>query len=140
MADARSRRGLLDTSAVIDLGLADPSTLPVEAAVSALTVAELEAGVAAAHEAREQAARAARLDRIRRRLLALPFDDAAARAYRTVQATTARAGRAPRGARAVDLLIAATALANDLPLHTRNVQDVDHLRDVLRIVAVELDG
>jgi predicted nucleic acid-binding protein len=45
------------------------------------------------------------------------------------------AGRKARGRRAIDLLIAATALANDLPLYTRNPEDFAHLPD-LRVVHV----
>jgi hypothetical protein len=40
----RHRRGLLDTSVVIDIETLDPSQLPVEVAVSAVTMAELAAG------------------------------------------------------------------------------------------------
>ena len=36
----------------------------------------------------------------------------------------------PRGARVVDLLIAAVALANGLPLYTRNPRDFEHLRSI----------
>ena len=46
------------------------------------------------------------------------------------------AGRKPRGARAVDLLIAATAIAESLPLYTRNPDDfqaLDHLVEVIRV-------
>jgi predicted nucleic acid-binding protein len=57
----------------------------------------------------------------------LPFDAGAARAYGRVYAATRSTDRKPRGARALDLLIAATALANDLPLFTRNPADFDHL-------------
>ena len=57
----------------------------------------------------------------------LPLDAAAARAYGLVYAATRARERKPCGARAVDLFIAAIALANDLPLFTRNPGDVDHL-------------
>jgi predicted nucleic acid-binding protein len=45
------------------------------------------------------------------------------------------AGRKARGRRAVDLLIAASAVAHDLPLYTRNPDDFDHL-DGLHVVPV----
>ena len=44
-------------------------------------------------------------------------------------------GRKARGARGVDLLIAATALAG-LPLYTRNGDDVQALDDLLEVVVV----
>jgi hypothetical protein len=57
----------------------------------------------------------------------LPFDAAAARADGRVYAAARAHERKPRGARAVDVLIAATALANDLPLLTRDPDDLNHL-------------
>jgi len=43
-------------------------------------------------------------------------------------------GRRARGARIIDLMIAATALANDLPLYTRNAKDLYGLEDLIEIV------
>ena len=48
MADSRRLRGLVDTSVVIDLDLIEPADLPLEIAVSAITMAELAAGPHAA--------------------------------------------------------------------------------------------
>jgi predicted nucleic acid-binding protein len=65
----------------------------------------------------------------------LPFDAAAARAYGRIYAAAVGSGRKARGRRAIDLLIAATALAADLPVYTCNVDDFDHLPD-LDVIAV----
>ena len=45
-------------------------------------------------------------------------------------------GRKARGARAVDLLIAATAISAQLPLYTRNPKDFKALEKLLEIVPV----
>jgi len=45
VADPRHPRGLIDTSVVIDLELIEPADLPVEIAVSAITMAELAADI-----------------------------------------------------------------------------------------------
>lgn len=137
MADrARPARGILDTSVVIDLEKFQADELPVELAVSALTMAELAAGPAAAKSAEERARRQDRLQRAEATFEPLPFDANAARAYGRVYATVAAAGRRARGARAVDLLIAATALSANLPLYTRNGADFATLDDLIEIVVV----
>ena len=64
----------------------------------------------------------------------LPFDASCARAYGRVYAAVAATGRKSRGRRAVDLMIAATALAHDLPLYTLNAEDLRGLEPVLDVV------
>ena len=59
-----------------------------------------------------------------------------ARAYGRVYAAVVAAGRKARGRRAVDLLSAATAVAAELPLYTRNPTDFAGLDDLLEIVTV----
>jgi predicted nucleic acid-binding protein len=79
------------------------------------------------------------LDRLQRTEAAfdpLPFTTEAARAYGRVFAATASAGRKPRGARAVDLLLAASAMAEGLPLFTRNPDDFRDLEGLVHVVAV----
>ncbi len=133
---ARPRQGLLDTSVVIDLDQLDPSKLPLEVAVSAVTMAELAAGPHAASDADERGRRQDRLQRAEAAFDPLPFDSEAARAYGRVYAAVAAAGRKARGARAVDLLIAATACASGLPLYTRNGADFEALEDLVDVVVV----
>lgn len=120
-------RGLLDTSVVIALEQLEPASLPQGSAIAAITLAELTAGPHATNDPDERARRQDRLQRVEDLFDPLPFDAAAARAYGRVYSATRARKRKPRGARVVDLLIAATALANDLPLFTRNPADVDHL-------------
>ena len=123
MAEARLRRGLIDTSVVIDLGRVDPDDLPLEIAISAVTLAELAAGPHATTDAAERARRQDRLQRVEAAFEALPVDAAVARAYGRIYAAVAAAGRKARGRRAFDLLVAATALSRELSLHTCNPGD-----------------
>lgn len=132
----RRPRGLLDTSVVIDLGSIDPAFLPVEVAVSSVTMAELAAGPHATKDPAERARRQDRLQRAEAVFDPLPFDNNAARAYGRVFAAVTATGRKARGARAVDLLIAATSLAAGLPLYTRNGHDFAGLSDLVDVVVV----
>ena len=135
MPELRRRRGLVDTSVLIDPP-PEPA-LPEEASIAAITLAELAAGVHATRDPRERAVRQERLQRVEATLEAIPFDAAAARAYGRVFAAVAAGGRKARGKRALDLLIAATAAATSLPLYTRNVGDFSGLEGVVEIVAIE---
>ena len=137
MADTRHPRGLIDTSVVIDLEVIDAGDLPLEVAVSAVTMAELAAGPHATKDRTERARRQERLQRAEAAFEPLPVDAAAARAYGRVYAAVAAAGRKARGPRALDLLIAATALAAGLPLYTCNSDDLSGLSELLHIVAVK---
>ena len=99
-------------------------------------MAELAAGPHATEDHHERARRQDRLQRAEAALHPLPFDANAARAYGRIYAAVAAAGRTARGAREVDLLIAATALAADLPLYTRNADDFRVLYHLVDIVVV----
>ena len=136
MADQRRPQGLLDTSVIIDLERLDPSLLPIESAVSAITMAELAAGPHATQDPDERARRQDRLQRAEAVFDPLPFDVEASRAYGRVYAAVIAAGRKARGARAVDLLIAAVACSKGLPLYTRNPDDFQALEGLIDIVAV----
>lgn len=132
----RHPRGVLDTSVIIDMDSIDASKLPTEVAVSALTMAELAAGPHATADADERARRQDRLQRAEAAFDPLPFDAESARAYGRVYAAVLAAGRKARGARAVDLLIAATACAEALPLYTRNGADFEALGGLLEVIVV----
>ncbi len=128
-------RGLLDTSVVVDHDLVDPALLPDECAIAAVTLAELAAGPHAARDEQEKARRQDRLHWAASTWDALPFDSEAARAYGRVFASTKVSGRSSR-ARLADLLIAATAAANGLPLYTRNPKDFVGLDEIITVIAV----
>ena len=136
VADSGHARGLVDTSVVIDLDVIDPECLPSELAISAVTLAELAAGPHATRDANERGRRQDRLQRTEATFEPLPVDGNVARAYGRVYAAVAAGGRKARGRRATDLLIAATALAANLPLYTRNPADFAGLSPLLDIVAV----
>lgn len=132
----RRSRGLLDTSVVIGLEQLRADDLPVELAVSAVTMAELACGPEATGDPQERARRIALLQHAEDTFDQLPFDVAAARVYGRIYAAVIAAGRKTRGRRAMDLLIAATALSNKLPLYTHNVEDFSGLESLLDIVAL----
>lgn len=132
----RHARGIVDTSVVIGLEAIDPGSLPEEMAVTAITLAELAALPHATDDPAERARRQERLQHTEATFDALPFDAAAARAYGRVYASVVAAGRKARGARAVDLLIAAVVLANDLPLFTANPEDFAALGGLVEVIAV----
>lgn len=134
--EQRPPRGILDTSVVIDLEQVDPFKLPVEVAVTAITMAELAAGPHATTDPAERARRQDRLQRAEAAFEALPFDTASARAYGVIYAAVASRGRKARGARAVDLLIAAVAASSGVPLITRNPDDFLGLEDIVTVLAV----
>lgn len=136
MPEVRHDRGLIDTSVVIGLERVDSGALPGELAIAAISLAELAAGPHATRDPSERARRQQRLQLAEATFDPLPFDADCARAYGLVYAETVRAGRKARGARAVDLLIAATALAAGLPVYTANAPDFAALTDVIELEAV----
>lgn len=136
VVEVRPARGVLDTSVVIDLEALDPGVLPAEVAVTALTMAELAAGPHAGNVATERARRQDRLQRTEAAFAPLPFDADAARAYGRIYASVIAAGRKARGARAVDLMIAAIACSVNLPLYTRNPDDFAALDQLVEVIAV----
>ncbi|MGW7355893.1 PIN domain-containing protein [Streptomyces sp. NPDC054802] len=141
---AEHEQGLLDTNIMILRKWVDPDELPAEMAITAITLAELSAGP---HEVRgnddqvdydEHAERARRMDVLQRaenEFDPIPFDAEAARIYGRVCAAVISTGRKPRR-RVADLMIAAIAIAEDLPLFTTNPDDFKGLDDLLTVVPV----
>jgi predicted nucleic acid-binding protein len=138
VADAHPTRGLIDTSVVIDLERVAAEELPQELAIAAVTLAELAAGPHATTDPTERARRQERLQRTEATFDPIAFDAAAARAYGRIYAEVVSSGRKARGRRAVDLLIAATALAANLPLYTRNPSDFAGLGELVDVSPVLL--
>jgi predicted nucleic acid-binding protein len=123
--------GLLDTSALLALRrVQDPSVLPDVALISAITLAELSVGPLVATDDAERARRLAHVQQAEADFDPIPFDAAAARAFGIVASAYRRSGRKP-AARAFDALIAATAIANGLPLYTANPDDFAGIDDLV---------
>lgn len=127
-------RGLIDTSVVVELDTVEVEALPLNIAVSALTLAELAAGPISAVDDAERARRVDRVQRAEAAFETIAFDPLCARAYGRVCADVTAIGRKPRGPRIIDLMIAATALAHALPLYTLNARDLHGLGDLIEIV------
>lgn len=135
MTDATARHGLLDTSTFILLvRFEDPVDLPEDAYITAVTLAELTVGPLVATDDDERARRQGHLQEAETQFEALPFDAEAARAFGRVSASLRASGRKAR-ARTFDAMIAATAIANGLPLYTCNPKDFTGI-DELELVTV----
>ncbi|WP_322770435.1 type II toxin-antitoxin system VapC family toxin [Frankia sp. Cr1] len=132
---ARYLRGLGDTNILICLERLAVDQLPAELLTSAVSLAELSAGVHSAVDARERARRVLRVQRVEATFSPLPFDVEAARQYGIIAAETIAMGRKPRG-RVADLMIAGIAAANKLPLFTTNPADFRGLESVVTVVPV----
>ena len=144
MSASAHHQGLLDTNILILRRWLDPAELPNEMAISAVTLAELSAGP---HQVRpnseqqtydEHEERARRLDVLQRaesEFDAIPFGIEAARVYGRVIAAVVAIGRKTRR-RTADLMIAATAVAEGLPLFTTNPVDFEGLEKLLTVVPV----
>ena len=128
-------RGLLDTSVVGGLSRLEEDQLPAEPVISAVTLAELTVGPLVCADPLERARRQAVLQQAEADFEPLPFDGACARAFGQVAASL----RSSDGNRSYDALIAATALANGLPLYTANPSDVEGV-DGLDVRVVRLPG
>lgn len=115
--------GLLDTSAVLRLPqVTDPTVLPTQPVIAAITLAELSVGPLFTNDPGERARRQAQAQQAEADFEVLPFDAAAARTYARVAQAMRDSGRSVRP-RALDALIAAVALSHGLPVHTANPDD-----------------
>lgn len=125
-------RALLDTSVLV---ASSPGPLEGELAISTVSLGELHFGVLVASSDEVRAERLRRIATLERTFSALPVDAAVARHYGRLAAAVVAAGRAPR-ARAMDLLIAATAVAHGARLYTRNAENLRGLEDLVEVVAL----
>jgi predicted nucleic acid-binding protein len=144
MTGERPSRGLIDTNVLILREWVNHAELPTEMAISAVTLAELSAGPHEVlsdqnhnrYEEREERSRRVNvLQRVEAEFDPIPFGAEAARAFGQVTALAAAIGRKPRP-RFVDFMIAATAIAEELPLFTANPQDFIGLDSLLTVVPV----
>lgn len=125
----------MDTSTVVLLQrLTDAADLPDEPLITAVTLAELSVGPLVATDEQERIARQAHVQQAEADFDPLPFDAAAARAFGRVAAVLRKSGRKP-AARSYDAMIAATALAHDLPIYTCNPDDFIGV-DGLDVIAI----
>ena len=119
-------RVLLDTSVLI----AGESPGELEGAISAASLAELHFGVLVARGDDERARRSQRLGVLEATFDPLPVDAAVAREWGRLAAAIVSRGGKPRR-RALDLVIAATANVNEVPLLTLNPKDFALVADLV---------
>ncbi|MBA3427628.1 MAG: PIN domain-containing protein [Actinobacteria bacterium] len=122
-------RAVLDTSVFVadEQGRQlDTSAIPEEAAVSIVTLAELELGVHLASSGQIRAARLVTLRAVQSSYESLPIDDDVASSFAQLVATARAAGRRPK---VQDAWIAATALAHAAAVVTQD-RDFDDFADV----------
>lgn len=128
--------GVLDTSIIAALGLYDSAELPETFLITAVTLGELSYGPHATDDPLKRAGRVAVLQHVESTFEPLPYDHYAARLYGQICAAVHAAGRQPRK-RASDLMIAATAASNALPLYTANPGDFHGSEGFVELVGVQ---
>jgi toxin FitB len=121
-------RAVLDTSVLI--GKDAPSD--VEAAISVVSITELHFGVLVASDPDERARRADRLAVVEATFDPLPVTVEIARAWGRLAAAVAQRGGKPRR-RQLDLVIAATAQSEGVPLLTHNLADFEIIKDLVEV-------
>jgi toxin FitB len=121
---------ILDTSAVIG---PVPVGFDDEVAISIITIAELQFGVMIAADQRVRGERLRRLSALQSQFDPLPIDGPVAAAFGRLAAALTGSGRQPQ-IRAMELFVAATAMANGARLATRNAADLIGLEDYVEIV------
>jgi len=125
-------RGLLDTSVFIAREQRRPlGDLPEEAAISVVTIGELELGVLAARNADVRSRRADTLA-LARAADPIPVSEAVMGAFARLVHDCRAAGRRPK---VLDALIAATAVQHGLPLITQD-EDFDAIASAHPALAV----
>lgn len=127
-------RALLDTSVVIDYPRDLVAANTNSAAVSTITLAELAYGLHTP-DPLVNAAREQRYHWIVNTFGVVAFSAGAARIYGALCANVRTSGRDPKPRR-FDLLIAAVAVALQVPLITRNEKDFIGIHESLTIIAV----
>lgn len=128
--------GILDTSIIAALSLYDAADLPDKILITAITLGELSYGPHATDDPRKRAGRVAVLQHVEATFEPLPYDHQAARLYGQICAVVRAGGRQP-GRRALDLMIAATAASNGLPLYTANPDDFRGSEEFAEIVGLQ---
>lgn len=121
-------RVLLDTSVLI--GGHPPED--VEAAISVASITELHFGLLVTDDAEERARRTDRLAAVEAVFDPIPITVEIGRGWGRLAAAVARRGGKPRRRR-IDLAIAATALAEGVPLLTHNVADFEIIKDLVDV-------
>jgi predicted nucleic acid-binding protein len=127
---------VVDTNIIAALRLYDPSELPDTMLITAITLGELSYGPHATDDPVKRAGRVAVLQHVEATFDPLPYDQGAARLYGQICAAVRVAGREPRK-RASDLMIAAIAASNQLPLYTANPDDFKGAEGLVQVVAVQ---
>jgi predicted nucleic acid-binding protein len=131
-----AERGLADTSVFVAAETGRPlGELPEELSVATVTLTELELGVLAADQPADRARRLRTLTDVRAAVDPLPLDEAIASRLAELLARLRASGRRPK---VFDAIIAATALAHELPVYTQDADyetlaAVDDALDVRRV-------
>ena len=126
---------VVDTSIIAAVKLYHPSELPDTILITAVTLGELSFGPHATDDPIKRAGRVAVLQHVEATFDPLPYDTGAARLFGQICAAVRAAGREPRK-RASDLMIAATAASNELPLYTANPDDFKGAEAFVRVVGL----